>query len=340
MSSPDAFDPAGMCTWIAGNQWGPVPEKAATRQLLKVMEILNQENNVVLVPSPIYIVGDIHGQLDDMLYMFGKAGAFAHDPDAPVDFSRPLKFEQNKRFIFMGDYVDRGYHSLNTFLYLVCLKLQHRDAIYLLRGNHETRQISNRYGFYHECILSYGHAGLWTLATEVFDLLPLGALLDQDVFCVHGGLSPKLPMLEKISLLDRQVEIPQQGPLTDLCWSDPENVASWRENTRGAGFLFGKNETMKFTRINRLEFVARSHQLAQAGYSAYFDGPNKDRGYRLITVWSAPNYSYRSGNRAAILGLRIRGRPEKDLIVFDAAPEVNRITPPPEELPGSAQYFV
>jgi diadenosine tetraphosphatase ApaH/serine/threonine PP2A family protein phosphatase len=337
-----------MRQWIAGNLWGPVPEKEVLRILVRLMEVLNQENNVLLVPSPIYIVGDIHGQLDDLLFLFGRVDALPVGPRDEVTsrtprvlsrdgFTAPLSFDPSKHFLFMGDYVDRGSHSLNTFLYLVCLKLQFPSAIYLLRGNHESRQISNRYGFYHECILNYGHAGLWMLCMEAFDLLPMGALIDQDVFCVHGGLSPKLPMLEKISLLDRQQEIPQSGPLADLCWSDPENVASWRENTRGAGYLFGRNETIKFTRINRLEFIARSHQLAMEGFATFFEGP-ETRGYRLITVWSAPNYSYRSGNKATILGIRTKEQ-ENDLVIFDAAPDEIRIKPPPEEMPASAQYF-
>jgi diadenosine tetraphosphatase ApaH/serine/threonine PP2A family protein phosphatase len=236
----------------------------------------------------------------------------------------------------MGDYVDRGYHSLNTFLYLVCLKLEFPDSIYLLRGNHESRQISNRYGFYHECILNSGHAGLWMLCNEVFDLLPMGALIDHDVFCVHGGLSPKLPMLERISLLDRQQEIPQTGPLADLCWSDPENVTAWRENARGAGYLFGPNETTKFTRLNRLDFIARSHQLAQEGFVEYFAGPEPTRGYRLITVWSAPDYSYRSGNKAAVLALRVPGEASPKTIV-EILPATLRIKPRHEEMPASAQ---
>jgi hypothetical protein len=229
-----------MRTWIAGHVWGPVPEEHALQLLLKVMELFNQENNVVLIRSPIYIVGDIHGQLDDLLYLFGKAGALPTDYEAGQiksrdEYRHEMTFDSNKHFVFMGDYVDRGYHSLHTFLYLCCLKVEFPQSIYLLRGNHESRQISNRYGFYQECVLHYGHAGLWNLCAEAFDLLPLAALVDQDVFCVHGGLSPKLPMLERISMLERQVEIPQSGPLADLCWSDPENVANWRENNRGAG---------------------------------------------------------------------------------------------------------
>jgi diadenosine tetraphosphatase ApaH/serine/threonine PP2A family protein phosphatase len=126
--------------------------------------------------------------------------------------------------------------------------------------------VSTRYGFYHEIILNYGHAGLWMICMECFDLLPMAALINQDVFCVHSGLSPK------ISLLDRQVELPP-SELADLCWSDPENVSTWRENTRGAGYLFGIGECTKFTRLNRLDFVARSHQLAQDGHVEYFGSP-------------------------------------------------------------------
>jgi diadenosine tetraphosphatase ApaH/serine/threonine PP2A family protein phosphatase len=210
----------------------------------------------------------------------------------------------------------------------------------MLRGNHESRQVSTRYGFYHEIILSYGHAGLWMICNEVFDLLPLAALIDQDVFCVHGGLSPKIPMIEKISLLDRHVDLPQSGPLADLCWSDPENVSAWRENTRGAGYLFGPTETTKFTRMNRLNFIARSHQLAMEGFETYFASPEEKRGYRLITIWSAPNYSYKSGNKASIMGLRLPNeKDEKKLIIFEPRPSYARIELPEDERPVATQYF-
>jgi diadenosine tetraphosphatase ApaH/serine/threonine PP2A family protein phosphatase len=321
----------------------PLPERQVVRLLLRLMEVLNQENNVLLVPSPIYLVGDIHGQLDDLLWMFQLVGAVepiiqdpSVRPNMPVHH-RPGTFRHEKHFLFMGDYVDRGHHSLNTFLYLAALKLEFPQSVYLLRGNHESRQVSNRYGFYHEIILNYGHAGLWMVCNDVFDLLPMAALVDHDVFCVHGGLSPAIPMIEKISLLDRQVEIPQSGPLADLCWSDPENVSAWRETSMGAGYLFGRNETTKFTRINRLDFVARSHQLAQAGYAEYF-GHTPEREYRLITICSAPNYCYKSGNEAAIMALRIKAQ-EKELIVYHEADKSCKIIPPEDERPVANQYF-
>jgi diadenosine tetraphosphatase ApaH/serine/threonine PP2A family protein phosphatase len=176
----------------------------------------------------------------------------------------------------------------------------------------------------------------------------MGALIDQDVFCVHGGLSPQLPFIEKVSLLDRQVELPPDGPLCDLCWSDTENVPDWRENTRGAGFLFGPTQTTKFTRINRLQFVARSHQLCMEGSAKYFgDTTTSGKGheYRVITIWSAPNYSYRSGNKATVMMFRFKGGSGKSadwgdredhLLTIPVNPK--RIEPPAAEMPVG-QYF-
>jgi diadenosine tetraphosphatase ApaH/serine/threonine PP2A family protein phosphatase len=302
------------------------------------MEALNDENNILLIPSPVVIVGDIHGQLDDMMEMFLTI------KDVDETYRDPSRTTQsfdhhNHRYIFLGDYVDRGYHSLNTFLYLATLKLEFPDHIFLLRGNHESRAVSNRYGLYNETILTYGHTGLFMMINEVFDLLPMAALIDQDVLCVHGGLSPDITMLEQISLFDRQVELPPVGAQADLCWSDPENVAGWRENTRGAGHLFGREETTKFTRVNRLEFVARSHQLCATGYAKYFgdDREGDKTQYRLITIWSAPDYSYRSGNKATVMKFRFPVAVSADLVPVEKSPF--RIQPDPTESAVAGVYF-
>jgi diadenosine tetraphosphatase ApaH/serine/threonine PP2A family protein phosphatase len=240
-----------------------------------------------------------------------------------------------QRFLFMGDYVDRGYHSLNTFLFLACLKLEYPDCIYLLRGNHESRQISNRYGFFHEITLNYGHSGLWSLCNAAFDLLPMAAICDNHIFCVHGGLSPGVPTAATISTLRREVELPDSGPLADLCWSDPENVTEWRQNARGAGFLFGAAQVSRFNQINRFQFICRSHQLAQEGFAKFFAAPGKE--YQLITVWSAPNYTYRSNNKATIMKYGFPEEVQDRLVEF--GPNPVRIQPPKEEAPIGQVYF-
>jgi diadenosine tetraphosphatase ApaH/serine/threonine PP2A family protein phosphatase len=313
------------------NQNGPVPENVVMRLLMRLMEILNQENNVLLLSSPVYIVGDIHGQLDDLLGLFNVATSLDSNN---AEFKVP-EFS----YLFLGDYVDRGFHGLNTFLYLVTLKIQFPNKVWLLRGNHESRQVSQRYGLLSEIVMNYGHAGLWQMVNDAFDILPVAALVDQDVFCVHGGLSPGIPMLEKLSLLDRQAELPPEGPLADICWSDPENVTDWHVNPRGAGWLFGKEHATKFTRINRLQFVARSHQLCQEGHAEYFgDGKPKGHQYRVMTVWSAPNYTYRSGNKATVMKFRFDGEAKEDALVEVPVNQV-RIEPPENERAISGHYF-
>lgn len=121
-------------------------------------------------------------------------------------------------YIFMGDYVDRGYHSVETITLLIALKVQYKDRITLLRGTHECRQITMVYGFYDECVSKYGNANVWNYFTDLFDYFPLAALVDKEVFCVHGGLSPSIQTLDDIRALDRIQEIPHQGPMTDILW--------------------------------------------------------------------------------------------------------------------------
>lgn len=296
-----------------------IEESIVVMILMKIMEVLYQECNVLVLQSPIVIVGDIHGQLDDLFELFRISGD-----------------KEQQKYIFMGDYVDRGYHSLDTFLYLVCLKLKYPCQFYLLRGNHESRQVSQMYGFYNEIIMNYGHAGLWIMCNEVFDLLPVAALIDKDIFSVHGGLSPDLPLIEMISLQIRNRELPSSGPLSDLCWSDPEDVRKWRQNQRGAGYLFGANEVKKFNQVNHLTLITRSHQLAMEGFKYFFPDPNsKEPKGRLVTIWSAPNYSYRSGNEATVMKLRFPGLEQYYLPVFK--PAVNRIVP--KDVPTISQYF-
>lgn len=121
-------------------------------------------------------------------------------------------------YLFMGDYVDRGHHSVETITLLVALKARYKDRITLLRGTHECRQITKVYGFYDECLSKYGNANVWNYFTDLFDYLPLAAVVDNQVFCVHGGLSPSIDTLDDIRALDRIQEIPVEGPMCDLLW--------------------------------------------------------------------------------------------------------------------------
>ncbi|KAG2381337.1 hypothetical protein C9374_006326 [Naegleria lovaniensis] len=236
----------------------------------KVKEILIDEANVQRVKSPVTIVGNIHGQFPDLKELFRVAGKI---PDT--------------NYLFLGDYVNRG-----------------NQAITLLRGNHESRPITQIYGFYEECTMKYGNVNVWKYFTDMMDYLTVCALVDDSLFCVHGGLSPSIATLDQIRVLERFKDIPEEGPITDLLWSDPMNddedfgISSssldFGINTRGAGFNFSQKITNEFMSYNKIDHIVRSHQLCMDGYQVIWDD-------KLSTIWSAPNYCNRCGNIAAVM---------------------------------------
>jgi len=230
--------------------------------------------------------------------------------------------------LFLGDFVDRGFYSVETFLLLLALKVRYPDRITLIRGNHESRQITQVYGFYDECLRKYGSVNVWRYCTDVFDYLSLSALIEDKVFCVHGGLSPSITTLDQIRVIDRKQEVPHDGPMCDLLWSDPEDIEGWGLSPRGAGYLFGANVVKQFNHTNGLELIPRAHQLVMEGYKHMFDKS-------LVTVWSAPNYCYRCGNVAAVLELDERRT--QVYKIFDAAPQEARGIPAKKPAPD---YFL
>jgi len=276
-----------------------------------VKDILMEESNVQPVDAPVTVCGDVHGQFYDVLELFRKGGEIP-----------------KTNYVFMGDFVDRGHHSVETLELLMAYKARYPQCITLLRGNHECRQVTQVYGFYDECFRKYGSANTWKYCTEVFDYMPLAAVIENRVLCVHGGLSPDISTLDQIRLLERNQEIPHEGPYCDLMWSDPEDIEGWAVSTRGAGWLFGSKVTTQFNHMNGLELVCRAHQLVQEGYKYMF--PDKN----LITVWSAPNYCYRCGNIASILV--IDEHLDREIKLFKNVPESGRAG---KEQKAGVQYF-
>ena len=243
----------------------------------KAKEILASESNVQPVKCPVTVCGDIHGQFYDLLELFMIGG------DCPTT-----------NYLFMGDYVDRGYFSVEVVSLLLVLKVRYKDRITILRGNHESRQITQVYGFYDECQRKYGNSNVWRIFTDLFDYLPMTALVEDRIFCLHGGLSPSIETLDYARGLDRFDEPPHDGPMCDLVWSDPDDRTGWGISPRGAGFTFGQDITEKFNHKNGLSFIARAHQLVMDGYQW-----THKKG--VVTIFSAPNYCYRCGNQAAIM---------------------------------------
>jgi serine/threonine-protein phosphatase 4 catalytic subunit len=261
----------------------------------KAKEILINEKNVLNIESPVTVCGDIHGQFDDLIELFRVGG-----------------FVPETNYIFMGDFVDRGYNSVETLLLLLALKVKYPDRVNLIRGNHESRQITQVYGFYDECFRKYGSINVWRYCTDLFDYISLAALIDKKIFCVHGGLSPVINNIDDLNAIERKQEVPHDGPMSDILWSDPDSeINGFSLSLRGAGFLFGGNVVQAFNRTNNIELIARAHQLVMEGYKTMFNE-------NLVTVWSAPNYCYRMGNIASIL--EFDEHLNRTYRIFDAAP--------------------
>jgi serine/threonine-protein phosphatase 4 catalytic subunit len=265
-------------------------------------KIAVEESNIQRVQAPVSIIGDIHGQFYDLLELFKLNG-------------RPPE----TNYLFLGDFVDRGFYSVETLLLLLCLKIRYPDKMCLVRGNHESRQVTQVYGFYDECLRKFGSPAAWRLCTEVFDYFTLGAIIEDKILCLHGGLSPNFDTLDEIRRIDRKREVPHEGPMADIMWSDPdESVQGWGVSPRGAGYLFGEDIVKKFNHANGISLVARAHQLVMEGFKIMFD-------QQLVTIWSAPNYCYRCGNTAAAMKIADDGR--YDFLSFDAAPLGERELP-------------
>ena len=211
---------------------------------------------------------------------------FCVSPSAPVQVGGECPATN---YLFLGDFVDRGFYSVETFLLLLALKVRYPDRMTLIRGNHESRQITQVYGFYDECLRKYGSVNVWRYCTEIFDYLSLSSLINSSVLCVHGGLSPSINTLDQIRVVDRKQEVPHEGAMCDLLWSDPEDIDGWGLSPRGAGYLFGGNIVKQFNHVNRLECISRAHQLVMEGYKYMFDK-------QLVTVWSAPNCQHTHRN--------------------------------------------
>lgn len=242
------------------------------------ISILQKDEILLKIKAPINIVGDIHGQFNDLLRFL------------ELGFWPPTS-----NYLFLGDYVDRGQNSIETFTLLLCLKVKFPNNVWLLRGNHETPEISKLYGFFAECATRYNQ-NLWIKFTEVFKYLSIAAIISDRIFCVHGGLSPQLTDISIFSEMKRPLDISGSAMLTDLLWSDPSSEHSgFQESSRGTSFTFGADVVEEFNKKYEFDLICRAHQIVEPGFDfPYY--PNRS----LVTVFSASNYCD-FGNRGSIL---------------------------------------
>ncbi|KAI7898706.1 serine/threonine-protein phosphatase 2B catalytic subunit A1 [Cokeromyces recurvatus] len=268
---------------------GRLTEEQALQILNATKTLLRKEPNLLRIPAPITICGDVHGQYYDLLKLFEVGG----DP-------------AETRYLFLGDYVDRGYFSIECVLYLWALKLWYPDTFFLLRGNHECRHLTDYFTFKLECKTKYSEK-VYDVVMECFDSLPLAAIVNEQFFCVHGGLSPELKTLKDIEDIDRFQETPTFGLMCDLLWSDPfeefdaDDSPKFEHNhVRGCSYFYSYRAACSFLDKNNLLSVIRAHEAQANGYRMY--RKSKTTGFpALMTIFSAPNYIDVYNNKAAIL---------------------------------------
>ena len=244
----------------------------------KVYDILKNEDSMLKVSAPLYICGDIHGQYYDLLRVFDI-----------------LNYPPKSTFLFLGDYVDRGKQSLECLLLLLCLKIKYPTKIFLLRGNHESEALNKIYGFYDECKRRIS-IKCFKKITNLFNMLPITALINENILCMHGGLSKDLTDLEQLNKIVRPTEIPDDGLLCDLVWSDPSDELSenFGENERNISVTFSKKVVEEFNKNNNLDLICRAHQVVEEGFQFF-------AGMQLVTIFTAPNYMGEFDNNGGIL---------------------------------------
>ena len=282
-----------------------------------VQPIFEAEPSLLELPPPIKICGDIHGQLLDLLRVFELGG-----------------LPPESKYLFLGDYVDRGPKSVEVILLLFALKIKYPESIYLIRGNHESMEMTETFGFADECKKKLNEQ-LWFRFLKVFDYLPIGAVVADEFFCIHGGLSPELNSLDDVRAIERPTDIPEEGLVADLLWSDPcKSTVEFGPNDRGNTITWGRKVATKFLNDNHLTCVVRGHQMAQRGFHFPFE-PCQN----TITVFTASNYANGFKNKAAFMDI------STDLMVTfhvlpDKIPQISlggKGENPPERAPTKAR---
>ncbi|KAI0498720.1 hypothetical protein KFK09_019610 [Dendrobium nobile] len=255
--------------------------------------IFSSEPSVLQIKAPVKIFGDLHGQFGDLMRLFDEYGAPSTAGDiAYIDY------------LFLGDYVDRGQHSLETISLLLALKVEHPHNVHLIRGNHEAADINALFGFRIECIERMGERdGIWAWQriNRLFNWLPLAALIEKKIICMHGGIGRSINHIGQIENLQRPITMEAGSVvLMDLLWSDPtenDSVEGLRPNARGPGLVtFGPDRVMEFCNNNDLQLIVRAHECVMDGFERFAQG-------HLITLFSATNYCGTANNAGAILVL-------------------------------------
>ncbi|KAF8250613.1 Metallo-dependent phosphatase [Wilcoxina mikolae CBS 423.85] len=269
---------------------GRLTEEQALFILAQATKILKSEPNLLEMDAPITVCGDVHGQYYDLMKLFEVGG----NPE-------------DTRYLFLGDYVDRGYFSIECVLYLWSLKIWYPNTLWLLRGNHECRHLTDYFTFKLECKHKYSER-VYEACMDSFCSLPLAAVMNKQFLCIHGGLSPELHTLDDLRSIDRFHEPPTHGLMCDILWADPleefgqEKTSDFfiHNHVRGCSYFFSYPAACSFLEKNNLLSIIRAHEAQDAGYRMY--RKTRTTGFpSVMTIFSAPNYLDVYNNKAAVL---------------------------------------
>lgn len=255
-------------------------EDLILKLLDETLSILKNLSLIYFLETNLYIVGDLHGNIRDLIRILRQVNFFGTEA----------------RILFLGDYVDRGEFSLEVVTLLFSLICQFPDRIYLLRGNHEFSNINMHYGFKNQMRNLYGNDNLWFKFNTVFNYLPISAIIDKTIFCVHGGISPHINSVYQIEVMEKPIlTFNYNSLLTDLMWSDPStSVTFFLESERGFGCIFGQDAVFEFCRNQKMDKIIRSHQCVKSGVESLFYE-------KVLTVFSCSNYCNKCNNDAGFI---------------------------------------
>jgi len=284
------------------NKEGRLWKRDCLRLVKAASALFKGEPNLLRLRDPIAVCGDIHGQFFDLMQLMKTAG-------------NPARI----KYLFLGDYVDRGQFSTEVVFYLFAHKISYHRTFFMIRGNHECRHLTQFFNFKDECIYKYD-LEVYDEVMCAFDHLPLAATINHRFLCVHGGLSPEISLLKDIADLNRHRETPREGPFCDLLWADPyddkpkkganqndqnavkrnQSPTTWfsYNETRQCSYVFGLEATKQFLSRNKLQAIIRAHEVQDDGYRFCMSKGNTPR---VITIFSAPNYCDVYKNKGACL---------------------------------------
>lgn len=301
--------PLGKTTWERIDR--QLLAEEIKRVCMQAEQLFKNEPRVVGVNSPCYVLGDIHGNLNDL-----RIYERILWPNAPTCVAGS--------FLFLGDYVDRGDFGLECICYLLSMKVLAPKAFFLLRGNHELRSIQQAFTFFREVCEKFRNQQLgvhvWDTLNKVFDLMPVAATIDDQIFCSHGGIPTSALRLDELYGIPSPLPDPEnQSPAAwEILWNDPvsgteyseyadllrkqpggqqavANMQGYLPNTkRGTAFFFSEEAVKRFLHLNGMSHIIRAHECVPPGYALHCNG-------RVITIFSSSHYCGATNDAACVL---------------------------------------